>query len=324
MAADNTTGKPEIMVLNPVQPAVMAGLEARYHLLRADLAGPDNPTREAFIAQHGANVRALLSNGHTDLTIPMLDAMPKLAHVSCSSAGYDSMPAHELAARGIALSNASPALRDDVADMGMLLMLAASRNFTRAEAYVRSRDWAREGMFPLQRSISGKRLGIVGMGSLGQAVAQRAEAFNMRISYWNRRGKDTAYHYQPDLIRLAQASDILILTVAGGPETTGLIGAEALAALGPDGLLVNIARGSVVDEEALIAALKDGRLGHAALDVFAAEPDADPRLTSLGNVTLSPHHASGTVEARRAMAELAAANLDAFMTGKPLISPVAL
>lgn len=192
------------------------------------------------------------------------------------------------------------------------------------EAYVRNGDWAAKGMFPLQRSVSGKRLGIVGLGSLGQAVGLRAQAFNMRIGYWNRRPKPVDWSHQPDLIELARDLDVLIVTVAGGPDTAGLISAPVMEALGPDGLLVNIARGSVVDEPALIAALESGALGAAALDVYASEPDPDPRLTALPNVTLSPHHASGTEEARRAMAQLALDNLTAFFAGKPLISPVAL
>lgn len=314
----------EIMVLTPLRGDVMGQLDDGFTLLRADKAGDDIPAREAFIAQHGANCRAVLINGATPLTVRMLDAMPKLAFVSCSTAGFDALPVAELAARGIALGNTSPALRDDVADMGILLMLAAARSFVAGDAYVRSGDWARKGMFPLQRSVAGKRLGIVGMGSLGVAVAVRAQAFGMKISYWNRRPKNVDWTYQPDLLRLAEQSDVLIVTVAGGPDTAGLISARVMAALGPDGLLVNIARGSVVDEPALIAALESGALGAAGLDVYASEPDPDPRLMALPNVQLSPHRASGTEEARRAMAQLAADNLLAFMDGRPPISAVAI
>lgn len=315
--------KAEIMILSPIRRDMMAQLEADYSLLRADLT-EDAAQKLAFVARHGAQCRAALTSGNVPLTVAMLDAMPRLGLISCATAGYDALPVTELAARGIALTNTSAALRDDVADMGILLMLAAARSFVAAEEYVRSGDWAAKGMFPLQRSVSGKRLGIVGLGSLGQAVAQRAAAFNMAISYWNRSPKDVAWRYQPDLTELARESDILIVTVAGGPETAGLISAEVMAALGPNGLLVNIARGSVVDEPALISALESGALGAAALDVFASEPDPDPRLTSLPNVTLSPHHASGTEETRRAMAQLAVGNLVAFLDGRPLISPVAI
>ena len=312
--------KPEVMVLSPIRRDVMAMAEAAFTLLRADMA----EDAEAFIADKGARCRALLTSGNVTMSGAMLDAMPQLAMVSCATAGYDALPVGEFAARGIALSNTSPALRDDVADMAILLTLAAQRSFVAGDAYVRNGDWAAKGMFPLQRSVSGKRLGIVGLGSLGQAVGLRAQAFNMRIGYWNRRPKPVEWSHQPDLIELARDSDVLIVTVAGGPDTAGLISAPVMEALGPEGLLVNIARGSVVDEPALIAALESGALGAAALDVYASEPDPDPRLTALPNVTLSPHHASGTEEARRAMAQLALDNLTAFFAGKPLISPVAL
>ncbi|MFD1798102.1 2-hydroxyacid dehydrogenase [Paracoccus aurantiacus] len=312
--------KPEIMVMNPVRRDVLAQLDADFTLLRADQA-EDQPD---FIARSGAACRAMLISGNNAITSDVLDAMPALAMISCSTAGYDALPVDEIGARGIALTNTSPALRDDVADMGMLLLLAARRGFVAGDAYVRSGDWARKGMYPLQRKVSGSRLGIVGMGSLGSAVARRAEAFGMQIGYWNRREKDVPWTWYPDLVDLAKNSDALILTIAGGPETEGLIGAEVMAALGPQGLLVNIARGSVVDEAALIDALESGALGHAALDVYRSEPDPDPRLTALPNVTLSPHHASGTEETRTDMARLAADNLRAFFAGKELLSPVAI
>lgn len=307
-----------IMVMNPVRRDIFAQLDG-FDLLRADKA----QDLLDFIRQHGADCRAMLTSGNTAITPAMLDAMPALEMISCSTAGYDALPLAEIRARGIALTNTSVALRDDVADMGMLLLLAARRGFVAGEAYVRSGDWAAKGMYPLQAKVSGTRLGIVGMGSLGMAVARRAEAFGMRIGYWNRREKDVTWTWYPDLEELAQDSDTLILTVAGGPETEGLVGAAVMAALGPRGLLVNIARGSVLDEEALIAALESGRLGAAALDVYRSEPDPDPRLTRLPNVTLSPHHASGTEETRTAMAQLAVDNLTAFFAGRPLISPVA-
>lgn len=311
---------PDLMVLSPLRDSAMAQLESEFTLLRGDRAD-DKP---AFLAQHGAHCRALLTSGNTPLTFEMLDAMPGLELISCSTAGYDALATDQIAARGITLTNTSPALRDDVADMGILLMLAAYRGFVASEAYVRSGDWGRQGMFPLQRKISGKRLGIVGLGSLGLAVGQRAEAFGMRVSYWNRTAKDNGWTFVPDLVDLARQSDVLMLTVAGGPETEGLISAEVLAALGPEGLVVNIARGTVIDEAALIAALGDGTLGHAALDVYLNEPNPDPRLIALPNVTLSPHHASGTIETREAMAQMAVDNLLNFLAGKPLLSEVRL
>lgn len=312
--------KPDVMMLYPTRPAAMAQLEAAYTLHRYDLAD-DKP---GFLARHGATCRAVATNGQAPLTAQMIAALPQLELVACSSAGYESFDLAVLSARGIRLTNASLALKDDVADTAIMLMLAARRALIAGHDYVRSGDWARDDAFPLQHTTHGKRLGIVGMGTIGQAIAHRAEALRMQVSYWNRSAKDVPWRHQPDLIGLARESDTLIVIVAGGEGTRGLISAEVMAALGPDGLLVNVARGSVADEPALIAALTTGALGRAALDVFASEPNADPRLTSLPNVTLYPHHASGTVETRDAMAQLVVDNLAAFYAGAPLTSQVKL
>lgn len=312
--------KPDVMMLHPAPPHILAQLQAAYTLHRCDLAA-DKPD---FLSRHGGGCRAVATNGHVPLTAQMLAALPQLELVACSSAGYESFDLAALAARGIRLTNASLALKDDVADTAILLMLAARRALIAGHAYVKSGDWGRHDAFPLQHSSHGKRLGIVGMGTIGQAIATRAEALAMQVSYWNRRAKPVPWPHQPDLIRLARESDTLIVIVAGGEGTLGLISADVMAALGPDGLLVNVARGSVVDEPALIAALASGALGRAALDVFASEPNPDPRLTSLPNVTLYPHHASGTVETRDAMAQLVVDNLAAFYAGAPLTSEVRL
>ena len=312
--------KPDVMMLYPTRPAAMAQLEAAYTLHRYDLAD-DKP---AFLARHGATCRAVATNGQAPLTAQIIAALPQLELVACSSAGYESFDLPALSARGIRLTNASLALKDDVADTAIMLMLAARRALIAGHDYVRSGDWARDDAFPLQHTTHGKRLGIVGMGTIGQAIAHRAQALQMQVSYWNRSAKDVPWRHQPDLIGLARESDTLIVIVAGGEGTRGLISAQVMAALGPDGLLVNVARGSVVDEPALIAALTTGALGRAALDVFASEPNADPRLTSLPNVTLYPHHASGTVETRDAMAQLVVDNLAAFYAGGSLTSQVKL
>lgn len=312
--------KPDVMMLYPMRPKAMEQLEAAYTLHRADLA--DDKT--AFIAEHGPKCRTIATNGHEPVTREMIAAMPKLELVACSSAGFESFDLVAMAERGVKLTNTSSALSDDVADTAIMLMLAARRSLVAAEAYVRSGDWARKGMFPLQHTISGKRLGIVGMGTIGQEIARRAEAMRMQVSYWNRRPKDVPWPFQPDLLQLASDSDVLVVIVAGGEGTRGLISSKVMAALGPQGLLVNVSRGSVVDEPALIAALSSGALGQAALDVFASEPDPDPALTALPNVTLFPHHASGTVETRDAMAQLVVDNLAAFYAGQPLLTPVDL
>jgi lactate dehydrogenase-like 2-hydroxyacid dehydrogenase len=313
--------KPDLLVIaGPLQP-YLDDLATRYTLHRHDLADP--AAKAALLAGVGPKVQAILTNGHEPLTAEMVAAMPGLQIVSCGSAGYDTIDVAALTARGIPLTNTSDALSDDVADTAMMLALAARRGLVPGHAYVTSGDWGRQGMFPLQSSLRGKKLGIVGMGKIGQAIIPRAEASGMQVSYFSRTEKPGINRpFQPDLIALADWADILVLIVSGGMGTMNLIDAAVLRALGPQGTLVNVSRGSVVDETALIAALRDGTLGHAALDVFWNEPNPDPALTSLPNVTLYPHHASGTRESRAAMSQLAVANLDAHFSGQPLLSPV--
>jgi lactate dehydrogenase-like 2-hydroxyacid dehydrogenase len=312
--------RPDVMMLHSQRPAAMRQLEENYTLHRWDLASD----KDAFLAEFGPRCRAVATNGHVPLSRSMIAAMPKLEIVACSSAGYESFDLRALAERGIALTNTSAALCDDVADTAIMLMLAARRSLVAADAYVRSGDWAAKGMFPLQHTLKGKRLGIVGMGTIAQAIARRAEPMGLEVAYWNRRDKDVPWRFEPDLVKLATRSDNLVVIVAGGDGTRDLISAEVMDALGPDGLLINVARGSVVDEAALTAALSSGRLGAAALDVYASEPDPDTRLTALPNVTLFPHHASGTVETRDAMAQLVVDNLAAHYAGRPLLTEVDL
>lgn len=312
--------KPDVMMLYPQRPGAMAQLEAAYTLHRCDQA----EDKAAFLAEFGPRCRGVATNGHAKLDRAILDAMPNLGIVACSSAGFESFELAELARRGIALTNTSAALSNDVADAAIMLLLAARRSLVAADAYVRSGDWARKGMFPLQHTITGRRLGVVGMGTIGRAIAARAAALNMKVGYWNRSAKDVPWDYEPDLIELARKSDNLVVIVAGGEGTRDLISTGVMDALGPEGLLINVSRGSVVDEPALVAALSEGRLGAAALDVYANEPNPDPRLAGLPNVTLFPHHASGTVETRDAMAQLVVDNLAAFYAGKPLLTPVDL
>ncbi|SEM66274.1 Lactate dehydrogenase [Loktanella fryxellensis] len=312
--------KPDVLMLHPLRDAAMAQLRDRYTLHRWDEAA-DKP---AFLAEAGPLCRAAVGYGHAPLDAAMIDALPALEIVSCASAGYDTFDVAALARRGIALTNASPALCDDVADTAIMLLLAARRGLIPAHAHVKSGDWGAKGAFPLQTSLSGRVLGVVGMGTIGQAIATRAAAMGQDVRYWNRSARDVAWTRVDDLTDLARQCDALIVIVAGGAGTQDLIDAAVIAALGPQGLLVNVARGSVVDEAALIAALSDGTLGHAALDVFASEPHVDPRLTALDNVTLYPHHASGTATSRDAMAQMAVDNLDAHFANRPLVSPVDL
>ncbi len=313
--------KPDVLVISAPQDRHLAMLEQSYTLHRHDLA--DAAGKDAMLDEVGPRILAIATSGHAPLTAAMIDKMPALQMVSCVSAGYDTIDVAALTARGIPLTNTSDALADDVADTAMMLTMAARRGLIGAHAYVASGDWARKGMYPLQSSLRGKRLGIAGMGRIAQAIIPRAEASGMEVAYFSRREKpDVGRPFQPDLVALAAWADVLIVIVAGGAGTKNLVGAEVLQALGPEGTLVNVSRGTVVDETALIAALRSGALGHAALDVFWNEPEADPALTSLPNVTLYPHHASGTRETRAAMAQLMVDNLAAHFAGKPLLTRV--
>lgn len=312
--------KPDVLVFNPVYDAqVMARIDTAYKLHRLDKA----EDKEQFLKEYGPRCKSVIINGHTEFNDSHLEALPNLKLIACSSAGYELMDIEVLQKRAISLTNTAEALFEDVADMAILLMMASKRNLVRGHDYVRAHLWSEKGMFALQSSLRGKNLGIAGFGNIGQAIAHKAAIFGLNISYHSRSEKaGLPYQYYEQLDALASWSDILIVVVPGGAETEHLIDQDILDKLGPSGVLVNVSRGSVVDEEALIAALKSGQLGHAALDVYKNEPTPNQQLISLEQVTLYPHHASGTVETRRRMSELVLENLDAFYAGTPLITPV--
>ena len=311
--------KPDILIAYPLQPRFMDDLGARYTLHRLDQAAD----RDAVLAQAGPVCTAMVVNGHVAVDAALLDRLPALRLAACSSAGFDLIDLPEMTRRGIRLTNTSVALVDDVADTAILLMLAARRRLVQGDAHVRSGAWGRQAVFPLTTSTAGKRAGILGLGNIGAAIARRCEAMGLRIGYSGRNPKPGVdYAYFPDPVALADWADILIVATPGGAGTAGLVSADVLRALGPRGTLVNIARGSVVDEAALTDALRGGAIAHAGLDVFLNEPHPDPALTALPNVTLYPHHASGTEETRDRMAQLTVDNLDAFFAGRPLLTPV--
>lgn len=314
--------RPDVLVLSPLSPPLLALLAPQYTLHRLDLAA--GAAREALVARAGACCRAAVCSGKTGLDGVPLAALPALELLASTSAGYEGVDLPALTAAGVALTTPSDALADDVADTALMLMLAARRDLRRADLYVRQGDWAQGGMYPLQNRLRGARLGLVGAGHIGQAIARRAGVLGMQVAYTGRRPRpDVALPYQPDLLALADWADVLVVAIAGGPETHHLIDAAVLDALGPQGTLVNIARGSIVDESALIAALSEGRIASAGLDVFENEPAPDPRLTGLPNVTLYPHHASGTHQTRAEGVRAVADSLGAFFAGRPLAGRVA-
>ena len=310
--------KRDVLVMYPARPRAMAQLEEAYTLHRMDLA----EDKATFLASEGPKCTAIVTNGHASLTRDDIEHLPNVKIVACSSAGFDTIDADALQEAGITLTNTSAALYDDVADTALMLMLATRRHLIAGHAHVTSGDWGRDGPFPLLSSIRGKRAGILGLGQIGEAIAERYKPLGLEIGYCNRRPKESPFTYFPTPVALADWADILVVIIPGGPETEALVGREVIEALGPQGTLINVARGTVVDEPEMIAALKDGRLGSAGLDVYWNEPNPDPALTALGNVTLYPHHASGTVETRDAMAQLVVDNLAAHFAGQPLLTPV--
>ena len=251
-----------------------------------------------------------------------MKAMPNLKVISCYGVGYDAIDTAAAAARGIHVTHTPNVLNAEVASTALLLMLACYRNFLAEDAHVRSGAWEREGNAPLSRSADNQTVGILGMGRIGQAIAQKLAPFNAKILYHSRSAKPVEYIYCDSLIDMARQSDVVICITPGGPATRHLVNADVLNALGPNGTLINVSRGSVVDEEALIAALQDGRLGWAGLDVFEQEPKVPETLRALSNVALLPHVGSATVETRAAMGNLTVDNILNHLASGSVISPV--
>ena len=293
-----------------------AGLEAAFTLHRThpDRMEPDE----------AALIRALAFKWPGPMNGALMDKLPNLELIANFGVGYDAIDVDAASVRGIKVTNTPDVLTDDVADLAVAMLLGITRQIVQADAWVRTGDWAAKGDYPLLRKASGKRAGIVGLGRIGRAIADRLAAFHMPISYSSRSKKDTpeGWTHYTDPAAMAANVDYLVIALAGGPDTAGMVSREVIEALGSSGTLVNISRGSTVDEEAMIEALQTGRLGAAALDVFASEPDPDPRFRDLPNVLLQPHQASATIETRQAMGQLQRDNISAFFDGKPLLTPV--
>jgi lactate dehydrogenase-like 2-hydroxyacid dehydrogenase len=267
-------------------------------------------------------VRAIVTGGGHGADNEIVDALPALEIIAINGIGTDAVDLERARARSVRVTTTPGVLTEDVADLALGLLLATSRRICVADRFVRAGRWP-AGRLPLSAQVSGKRLGLLGLGQIGRAVARRAEGFGMSIAYCEPHPyNDITYRFQPDLQQLAEESDFLVVAASGGPATRGLVDRRVLDAIGPTGILINVARGSVVDEPALVAALVDGRLGGAGLDVFAHEPEVPPALLTMDNVVLSPHRASATVETRRAMADLVLANLAAHFAGQEPLTPV--
>ncbi|CAO3452415.1 D-3-phosphoglycerate dehydrogenase (EC 1.1.1.95) [Azospirillum argentinense] len=310
--------KPEILLVESMMPDIEAALDAGYTVHR--LAGA--PDRDRLVAEVGPRVRAVVTGGGTGVSNAIMDACTNLGIVAINGVGTDAVDLKHAASRGVRVTNTPDVLTDDVADLAIGLMIAGSRHMMVGDRFVRAGRWPNGGL-PLARKVTGKRLGILGLGRIGMAIAQRAAGFGMDIAYTNRKPRtDVSYRFVASPVDLARDSDILIVAASAGPDARNMVNRAVIEALGPDGLLVNVARGAVVDEPELVAALADGRLGGAALDVFANEPHAPEALFGLDNVVLQPHQASATVETRMAMGNLVLANLSAFFAGQPLPTAV--
>jgi hydroxypyruvate reductase len=267
-------------------------------------------------------IRGIAASGESRVSAELIARLPALEIISVMGVGYDGIDVAAAKARKVVVTHTPHVLNDDVADLAIGLMLSAARQLPAADRYVRDGSW-RSGPMPLARKMSGARLGLVGMGRIGQAIAQRALAFGMPVAYTARSAKPgLPYRFVPTVAGLAAEVEFLVVITPGGAGTRKLINAEVLQALGPKGILVNVARGSVVDEAALIDALERGVIGGAGLDVFESEPQVPERLRALPQVVLTPHIGSATGHTRQAMADLAFANLQAHFTGQALPSPV--
>jgi lactate dehydrogenase-like 2-hydroxyacid dehydrogenase len=311
--------KQDVVIVTPIYAPTLEELDRRFTMHRLWEA----KDRPAFYAGLADRVRAIVSSGHAGADAAMMDALPKTEIIACFGVGYDAIDVAAAKARKIAITNTPDVLTDDVADLALGLLIDVARRISRGDRFVRAGGWLKGGL-EFGTALKGKKVGIVGLGRIGHATAKRAAAFGLEILYHGRRRQpDVAYTYYADLLGLARDCDFLVLTLPGGPESKGLVNAEVLAALGPQGVLVNVARGSIVDEAALVAALKSGTLGAAALDVFADEPRVPAALMTMDNVVLQPHVGSATHGTRGAMGQLVVDNLLAHFSGRPLLTRVA-
>jgi lactate dehydrogenase-like 2-hydroxyacid dehydrogenase len=282
---------------------------------------PDGAERAAFLKEVGPRIRGATGWGIDKATI---DALPALEIYANAGVGYDGVDISACKARGIKVTNTPDVLNDAMAEITLGLMIALSRQIVAADRYVRDGRWKKDGNYAHTTELTGRTVGILGLGRIGKEIAARCTAMKMRVVYHGRSEQaHQPYVYYKSLAAMAKDVDVLVVVAPGGAETRGIVSREVIAALGPDGMLVNVARGTLVDEAALVEALVSGKLGGAALDVFEDEPNVPEALVKLDNVVLSPHQGSATFKTRDAMGDLVVANLRAHFDGKPLLTPVA-
>jgi len=310
----------DILMTAPMMPIVIEALDKAFTLHRLW----EQSDQEAFLKDVGPRIRGIATSTlYGRLEASLLDRLPKAEIISSFGVGYDNVDAVEAGKRGIVVTNTPGVLDDEVADLAIGLLLATLRKIPQADRYLREGKWLK-APFPLSATLRGKKVGIVGLGRIGKAIARRLSGFDVSIAYHGRTQQDdVAFTYHPTIVGLAEASDILIVITPGGASTKHLIDAEVLKALGSNGVLINVARGSVVDEQALIEALRSGTILSAGLDVYDDEPRVPQDLIDLEHVVLLPHIASGSVHTRNAMGKLVADNLISWFDGKGPLTPVA-
>jgi len=299
-------------------PHVMEAMDQAYSVHRLyELADKDS-----WLAENGEKVRGIGTDGHLGASAELMDRLPNLEIIGCYGVGVDAIDLEHARNKGVVVTNTPNVLNDDVANLAVALLLDVSRQIVAADRFVRSGQWLK-GNMPLARSIRDRKVGILGLGRIGKSIAEKLQVFGCQISYHGRRQQpDVTYRYFPNLVGMARDSDYLIVICPGGEATRNIVNRQVIEALGPEGTLINVARGSVVDEPELVSALADGRLGAAGLDVFAAEPKVPEALLALDNVVLQPHRGSATTETRRAMGDLVVQNLAAHFAGEEVLTPL--
>lgn len=310
--------KPDLLLICPLFPATMTALDDAYTVHRYYQA----TDKDAFVAGLADRITAAATAGHEGMTVALMGKLPKLRIISCFGVGVDGIDVPAARKLGIAVTNTPDVLTECVADNAMALVLATMRKTVFNDKFVRAGNWLKGGA-PLADKVSGNKMGIIGLGRIGKAIAKRAEAFGMKIAY-HTRNKQTSvdYDYYDKPVQLARDVKVLVLACPGGKETERIVNREVIEALGKDGYLINVSRGSTVDEPALVEALVGGKIAGAGLDVFVAEPKVPEELFKLDNVILQPHVSSGTHWTRAAMGQLVVDNLAAYFAGKPLLTQV--
>jgi hydroxypyruvate reductase len=311
--------KNEVLLMCPLYAPTQRRIEETYRV-HAYWSDPDP---QALLARIAPTCRVVVTSGGRGIDAATLTKLPEVKLVSCFGVGVDAIDLGYCGSHGIAVTNTPDVLTDDVADLAVALMLASLRKVAEADRFVRAGRWLK-GSLPLATSVAGRKVGIVGMGRIGQAIADRCRAFKTEIGYHGPRRKPVEGQYFPDLVAMATWADVLIAACPGGESTRGLVSRPVLEALGSSGHFINISRGSVVDQAALVSLLVAGKVGGAGLDVFDNEPNVPAELLTLESVVLQPHQGSGTAQTRQAMGDLTAGNVDAFFAGQPLLTALSL